>query len=483
MKPLLLACLFAGPISAVANQVVDTTNPAPRKPNILFVITDDQRYDAMSVVQTEQRENARFPWVTSPNMDRLAREGVRFRNAFVTNSVCSPSRATILTGRYNHHNGIVNNSTPFNPSDGTYVHLLRDAGYTTGYAGKWHMGKQSGQRPGFDYSASYIGQGTYFDEPFEVNGEMRATRGWVDDVATDFALDFIRAQKDRTFALTVGYKSPHGPSLPPPRHADAYARQQSRTVPSLGLPPIFGGGDNSNPQLTPPGWKGERLDYFRTLLGVDENLGRILGELDSLGIADDSFVVFTSDNGLFMGEHRLADKRAAYDESLRVPMLVRYPRMAQKGQVRDEIVLNIDLASTFLDYAGVPIPAKMQGRSWRPLLDGRGGPWREAFFYSYYLERQYPRVPTVTAVRTMSAKLVKYPLHPEWTELFDLRADPYETRNLHGDPLASELQAIMERLLERESAAVGFFIPDFADKAPPRRDAANQSSPGPGAAR
>lgn len=428
----------------------------PERPNILLVITDDQRHDTLSVVQAEQGEKGRFPWTETPNMDRLAREGVRFRNAFVVNSVCSPSRASILTGLYAHQHGIVNNRTPFPEDATTYVKLLREAGYRTGYFGKWHMGSQSGQRPGFDDSASFIGQGHYFDEPFEINGKSTPTQGWVDDVTTDFALDFIRKNKEQPFAITVGYKSPHGPHTPPPRLASRYSGLKSREVPNLSVPLIFDA--NAKPA------KFEGADYHRTLSGVDENLGRILDELERLGIAENTLVIYTSDNGLFRGEHRLGDKRAAYEESMRVPMLFHYPKLGLPAEVLDQIVLNIDIPPTILDYAGVKVPESMQGRSWKPLLAGDARGWRTSFFYCYHLERDYPRVPTTTAVRSASAKLIKYPDHPEWTELFDLEADPYETRNLVGDSSAADLKAKMEKLFETESKAVGFHIPAFADK-------------------
>lgn len=447
---------------AVSALIHAASASASDRPNIVLVIADDQRYDALSVVQSEQGERGRFPWAETPNMDQLAKEGVRFRNAFVVNSVCSPSRASILTGLYSHRNGILNNRTAFPEDSLTYVKLLREAGYRTGYFGKWHMGNQSGPRPGFDVSASFVGQGHYFDEPFEVNGQVTPTKGWVDDVTTDFALDFIRNNKGRPFAVTIGYKAPHGPHTPPPRLATAYTGKKPNPVPNLDAPLIFDSAEaGAETKKTP---KYDNPDYHRAIRGIDENLGRLLRELEQIGIGEDTLVIYTSDNGLFRGEHGLGDKRAAYEESMRVPMLLRYPRLGLQPEVLDQIVLNIDIPPTILDYAGVKIPESMQGRSWKPLLAGAAKDWRTSFFYCYHLEREYPRVPTTTAVRTASSKLIKYPDHPEWTELFDLRSDPYETRNLFGDPSAGELRKQMEDLFEKESAAVGFFIPAFADK-------------------
>lgn len=436
--------------------------PAERRPNFLLIIADDQRYDAMSCVQKEQGEKARFPWIDTPNMDRLAREGVRFRNAFVVNSLCSPSRASILTGRHGFLNGVVNNRREFPAESVTYASLMRQAGYRTGYIGKWHMGQQSGQRPGFDFSASYVGQGKYTDYPFEINGVSTPTKGWVDDVSTDFALQFLRENKGQPFVLTVGFKSPHGPSQPPPRLANYYGKPQARTVPNLSIPAIFlGAPDYATAVAEPPGWKNENVNYHRTVRGADEDLGRLLDELDRLGLAENTFVIFTSDNGLFHGEHRLGDKRAGYEESMRVPMLVRFPKLGLRGVHLDADVLNLDIPETMLDYAGIKIPDAMQGRSWRSLFEAKADLWRTAFFYSYFQENDYPRIPTLTAVRTSHAKLLKYPGHEEWTELFDLRNDPFEINNLASQP--SELRQEMEKLYASESKAAGFLIPPFAD--------------------
>jgi arylsulfatase A-like enzyme len=448
----------------------------PRRPNFVFVYCDDQRWDAMGVVQREQGERARFPWLKTPNMDRLAAEGVRFRNAFVVNSLCSPSRASYLTGRYGHENGVVNNHTPFPLENVTYAQLLRQAGYRTGYVGKFHMDGMKGQRPGFDYSASFIGQGRYVDCPFEINGKETATKGWVDDVSTDFAMQFIRDHKGEPFMLAVGFKSAHGPFDPPERLAGLYDGETARAIPNLDHPAIYlrGGGAAQKPAARKKaGGGGPGLGYFRCLTAADENLGRLLKLLDELHLTDDTMVVFSSDNGFYLGEHRLGDKRSAYDESLRIPLLVRYPKLSRRGGTIDAMALNIDLAPTFLDYAGVTIPKEVQGRSWRPLLEGRGDDWRKAYFYCYFYERGY-NTPTVTAVRTETVKLIRYPGHEEWTELFDLTADPYELKNLIDDPAHDALRQSMEAEYGRQLSKIGFQIPPFADTP---GEAANANQP------
>jgi arylsulfatase A-like enzyme len=457
-----LALLLLVPLVAPAR-----AQEPSRRPNVLFVFTDDQRYDALGVVQREQGARGRFPWVQSPNLDRLAAEGVRFRNAFVVNSLCAPSRATYLTGRYGFQNGVVNNHTPFPEDAVTVASLLRPAGYRTGYVGKWHMGNQRGKRPSFDTSASFLGQGRYVDCPFEIDGRETPTKGWVDDVSTDYAIDFLRENRDRPFLLYVGFKAAHGPFDPPARHAKTYEGETARPVPNLDIPPGYS--PDANPAPRAGGDRPTNLGYFRCLAAADDNVGRLLATLDELKLADDTIVVYASDNGFYLGEHRLGDKRSAYDESLRIPLLLRYPRAVKPGRTEDRMVLNVDLVPTILDYAGVAAPNDLPGRSWRPLLEGTPNDWRTAWFYCYYYERGF-RIPTVTAVRTDRAKLIRYPGHDEWTELFDLAADPYETRNLRDDPAHAELRRTLEAEYDRQKSAIGFTIPAYADdpaKEPP----------------
>lgn len=435
-------------ILAVALVSAKSVHAQERKPNFVFIYADDHRWDAMSVVQREQGERARFPWVRTPNMDRLAANGVRFRNAFVTLSLCAPSRAAFLTGRYNHVNGITNNSTPFPADAVTYATLLRAAGYRTAYIGKWHMGNQKGARPGFDYSASFVGQGKYNDCPFEIDGVPTPTKGWVDHVSADFAIDWMKKNRDRPFAVAIGLKSPHGPrggkNLPEALQ-NVYAGEKSRTTPNCGVPAIFHSPDPKTGKFAQGlADNAEHLDYLRHINGVDDVLGRILDALADLGIADDTVVIYSSDNGYFLGEHCSGDKRALYEESIRIPMLVSYPRHFPKGTTVDEMVLNIDLAPTFLDLAGVAIPNDMQGASWKDLAAGKmAAKGRSSFLAEYY--KELGGVPTCYGLRTKTHALIKYPDHPEWTEVFDLQVDPYEVKNLVSD-------AALTRRLESELA-------------------------------
>jgi arylsulfatase A-like enzyme len=450
-----------------------------RRPNFLLIYTDDQRFDAMGVVQREQGDAGRFPWLNTPNHDRLAAGGVRFRNAFVINSLCAPSRANFLTGRYSHLNGVANNHTPFPADSVTFATELRKVGYTAGYFGKWHMGSQSGQRPGFDYSASFVGQGRYFDCPIEVNGKSTPSTGWVDDVTTDYARDWIRQHRDKPFVAVMGFKSSHGPWSPPERRKNDLADAVSKPPQNADARPPYLGDKPAAPAgkkaAAPAGKNGGKQpvntdrtemqrNYFRTLLAVDDNLGRILDLLDELKLADDTVVVFTSDNGYYLGDHGLGDKRSAYDESLRIPMLVRYPRLIKPGATHDAMVLNIDVAPTFLELAGVQTPASVQGRSFVPLLAGQTpADWRKAWFYEYFFERGFSH-PTILAVRTETHKLIRYPGHDDWTELFDLKADPYEKKNLFNDPASAELRKQMEAEFDRQAKAVDFQVPAYADE-------------------
>lgn len=464
-RTLLLLLMLTGTLASAAE----------RQPNFLFIYTDDQRWDAMGVVQREQGHRARFPWFQSPSMDRLATEGVRFRNAFVTLSLCAPSRAAFLTGRYNHLNGITDNGTSFPENSVTHATLLHAAGYRTAYIGKWHMGNQRGPRPGFDYSASFIGHGRYQDCPVEINGVSTPTKGWLDDVSTDFAIEWMKQNHDRPFLMVVGFKSPHSPrggDNLPARLRNIYVDATSRLTPNCGVPAIFHKPDPKTGK-NPTGLADNavHLDYLRHIAGADENLGRLLDALQEFGVAEDTVVVYTSDNGYYLGEHCSGDKRSLYEESLRVPMLARYPRLFGKGLVVDELVLNVDLAPTFLDLAGVPVPPAMQGASWKELAAGRKpSNWRHSFFAEYY--KELGDVPTAYAMRTTTHKLVKYPNRPEWTEVFDLVADPYEIKNLVADSaLTAKLGAELDSLMK----TVNYTMPTNANK--PREAARPPAKP------
>ncbi|MDR1271044.1 MAG: sulfatase, partial [Planctomycetaceae bacterium] len=449
---------------------------ADNRPNFLFVYSDDQSYDQFGIVQQEQGEKGRYPWFKTPNMDRLAENGVRFRNAFVTTSLCAPSRAAFLTGRYNHCNGIASNFRSLPVDTVTYASLLQKAGYATGYFGKWHMGGQR-ERPGFDYHASFIGHGQFFDCPLLVQGIEIPTKGWVDDVTTDYAIKFIEEQKltGKPWSAVVGFKAPHGPATPPERNATLYEGEKARIVPNLNLQAIYlekQGIPFKKQPLPENGLVSVSYGRFRCVKACDENLGRLMDALDRLGYAENTVVIYCSDNGYYTGEHGLGDKRSAYEESLRIPFIVRFPKLAgkNKGLVVDEPILNIDLAPTLLDFAEVAIPKEIQGKSLRPLLEGKKpADWRKSWFYEYFAEQQRnSKVVDVTAVRTLDAKLIRYALkkgiQEDWSELFDLKNDPYETKNLYNNSDYTELREKMETEYNRLKEEISYEIPDYVDR-------------------
>jgi len=438
-------------------------SPAPGGPNILLVVSDDQRWDELGVVQQQQGMLARFGFLQTPHLDRLAAQGARFSNAFVTTSLCSPSRAAILTGQYNHANRIIDNETAF-PDRPTWASLARDAGYATAYFGKWHHGRQW-ERPGFDYTATYAGQGFYDGTDFRVNGKYMAGKDrYVDAMTTDLAIDYLRSRGDRPFAIMLGFKAPHRPYTAAAEQAELYTDRQVR--PSVNRRSRAPWLDATLQVRTDRAWmrtqRGELLERMRTLTSMDSNLGRLLDALDELGLADNTVVIFTSDNGYLLDDHSQGDKRLAYEESIRVPLLVRLPGQASPAVI-SELALNIDIAPTLLDIAGLPVPDWMQGRSLLPLLQNRATDWRDDFLYEYWQENEFwqaahiMRRPTVYAVRTRTHKLITYPDFPRWTEMFDLSRDPFETRNLANYPSArATREALCDRLkaLQRETGFI-----------------------------
>jgi arylsulfatase A-like enzyme len=462
----------------IAILVAASVVAAAERPNFLFVYTDDQRYDEFGAVQREQGDKARFPWFETPNMDRLAREGVRFRNTFATCSLCAPSRAAFLTGRYNHCNGIASNFRPLPLDTVSHASILRQSGYTTGYVGKWHMGGQK-ECPGFDFQATLIGHGRYVDCPLIVNGVETPTTGWVDDATTGYAIDFLKQQKDKDkpWLMVVGFKAPHGPCTPPERAEKRFENEKARIVPNLDVQPIYLSKLGVSPRKGPQPENGlipAPVNHLRCVSAADDNLGRLLDTLDQLGYTENTVVVFASDNGFYLGEHNTGDKRSAYEESLRIPFIVRYPKAGEtaKGKVVDEPILNIDLAPSFLDLAGVPIPKEIQGKSWRQFLEGKHpADWRTTWFYEYFAENQNgTRIVDITAVRSLHTKLIRYSNKDgrleDWSELFDLDKDPYEITNLYDNPAYRQQREQLEKEYDILYKEVGYRIPDYVVRPP-----------------
>ncbi len=445
-----------------------------KRPNVLFILTDDQRVDAMSCF-------GHPPWLRTPNMDRIRNEGVNFQNAFVTTSLCSPSRGSFLTGCYAHtHNVRTNESNDPDPSLQTFPMVLQAAGYNTAFIGKWHMQPSANPRPGFDYWLSFRGQGKYINPELNENGKDFKQEGYMTDLLTDYALRFLQQPRTGPFCLYLSHKAVHGPFTPAERHKNLYSGEQFPEPESFddtfeGKPEWIRAGmvrgarreamrKNKDkpvpPKIEPGKWNPTvegRTNYYRALAAVDDGIGRVLDELQRTGELDNTLIIFAGDNGYFQGEHRRGDKRLMYEESLRIPMVMRYPGLVKPGSTVDEMVLNIDVAPTVLDLCGVAVPASVQGESVAPLLCEQETNWRSSFLYEYFQEGWLPGIPTMFGVRTERWKYVTYPDIDDIDEMYDLETDPLEMTNLAEDPKYAakrrELEGELDRLMKETKYA------------------------------
>jgi arylsulfatase A-like enzyme len=435
------------------------------RPNVIVILTDDQRHDAMSC--------AGHPFLKTPNMDRLANEGTRFVNAFVTTSLCSPSRASLLSGVYAHTHKVLNNFTDFPNELPNYPRRLHEAGYVTAYIGKWHMGEQNdGVRPGFDHWMSHKGQGNYFDNEFNIDGKHQVIKGYYTTVVTDHAVDWLKRKRQKPFLMILGHKAPHGgPIQPEPKYEKTFGDTAITKPKNLEV-------DASKPawlKESVPTWHGVGgplyglkeyprfvRSYLGTILSVDDSVGRIYDTLKEIKQLDNTLIVFTSDNGFALGEHGRVDKRTMYEESIRVPLLVRYPKLAKPRAPIQEMVLSLDLAPSILDICGAKPLEKIHGASWKKLLAGDATGWRTAFHYQYNYEAQFPFTPNVRGIRTDDWKYIHYP-HGDGqpdrhkAELYHLKDDPLEMKNLIGDAkYAAKVKELQEQLLrlQKESGAL-----------------------------
>jgi N-acetylglucosamine-6-sulfatase len=438
----------------------------------VVIVADDMAYGLFG-------PGRRFPFLTLPSLEGLAQRAVFFDNAFVTTSLCSPSRATLLTGLYAHTHGVlVNETEELEASVPTYPQILQRSGYETAFVGKWHMdARNDGPRPGFEYWVSFRGQGVYEDPVLNENGRVGQRLGYTTDLLTDYAVDWLGRPRTRPFLLILSHKAPHNPALPAGRHAallsdaalpepvsfrDSFEGKpawERRYACCGGTPAAFVECPDPQPErIAPWPWSARdagRLDYLRTLHALDDSVGRVMGALETNGVAGSTYVVFLSDNGLFLGEHRLGDKRLAYEESLRIPLVISGPAIIPRRV--DAMALNLDLAPTTLDLAGLPVPPEMQGRSLAPLLRGGQEAPHPSFLYEYRGDSLLPVVPDILAVRTATRKYVTYPSGPGDVELYDLLTDPHEMSNLAGRPewaaAEGELRDELERLGTATAAA------------------------------
>jgi arylsulfatase A-like enzyme len=449
-----------------------------RRPNILFIMSDDHAAHAISAYGSKINK--------TPNLDRLATGGMKLTNCFCTNSICTPSRAAILTGQYSHKNGVYTLADSLDPNRDNVAKELQKAGYQTAIVGKWHLQKDP---TGFDYWNILPGQGAYYDPEFITAEGRKKYTGYCTDLIADFSLDWLKKRdKNKPFYLMCHHKAPHRPWQPDPKYKTLFEGETipepdnlldhyQGKAPSMAAVQMKVGENNTKTDLKvdkPAGLEGDALrkwayqyyikDYLRCVRSVDDNVGRMLDYLDAENLANDTIVIYTSDQGFFLGDHGLYDKRLMLEESLRMPFLVRYPAAIKGGSVKDDIVLNIDFAPTFLDFAGKNAPAEMQGRSFRANLTGRTPRnWRDSMYYRYWMHNDPDHhVPGHYGIRTKQYKLIYYygkPLgmkgahepstEPAW-EFYDLQKDPREMVNRYTDPayqkIIPKLKAEMNRL-------------------------------------
>jgi len=427
--------------------------PRSRRPNIIVNVMDDQRWDCLSCYEGKSVLN----FIRTPNMDRLAAEGVRFRNAFVTFSLCSPSRATMLTGKDVRTHGVNRLANDIAAGHEIFPTLLKQAGYETGYTGKWHIGKASDvPLPAFDHWAGVRDQGQYVDPVMNINGSTTKVPGYATEIFMDQAVEFITKKRDKPFFLWLGQKAPHSPCTPP-KHLETLYDDID-----VAKPPTYFESHDDKPTwfveqhdhdffhtLLHPNAAYQKYtkDFCRTIVSVDEQLGRMMKTLDEKGLTENTIIIHIADNGHFLGEHQLYSKMLMYEESIRVPLIVRYPGFAKTGYKCDDMVLNLDMGPTVLDLAGVPVPKDMEGRSFRELVAGRTPRnWRRSYRYEYYCSSW--GLPDFDGVRTSDGW--KYCRFPDWEQMYNVNEDPTELRNLAKDSKyaskKSELQQELRRL-------------------------------------
>lgn len=459
-----LACVlkYSMPIAA------QPARRAAKRYNIVFVLLDDQRYDAMGFVRGQS-------FLETPNMDSIARNGAHLPNAYVTTALCSPSRASILTGKYAHNHKVVDNDSPLPSGLKFFPQMMQKAGYETAFIGKWHMGGATDHpQPGFNHWVSFKAQGHYLPhrDGLNVNGKKVEQKGYITDDLNGYALDWLKARTaGKPFVLYLSHKAVHAEFIPAERHSGKYEKetfvepktQDPKNV--SGAPAWVRNQRNS--------WHGldfpyhSELDvseyykrYAETLLAVDEGIGRIVESLKAKGLYENTLIAVMGDNGFAFGEHGLIDKRTAYEESMRVPLVMQLPAVIKPGSKFDEVVANIDLAPTFLELGGLRPPADMDGKSYLPILRGQKIAWRDSLLYEYYWEYAFPQTPTVHALRGERFKYINYYGLWDINELYDLRADPLETRNLISDPEhRTTVNTMREQLFGVMERTGGMYIP------------------------
>lgn len=450
--------------------------------NLVVILSDDHSYNTMSC--------AGHPWLKTPGMDRMASRGALFSNAFATTSLCSPSRASIMTGQYAHAHGVLDNSTPFAKNAVVFPELLRRNGYRTAFMGKWHMGNE-GERPqaGFERWISFRGQGVYIDPVLSYDGRQEKRQGYLTDILTQEALKFIGEKKADPFCLFLSHKAVHGFCEPAARHRELY-----RTEP---IPYPKSMADTDEAYRGKPDWVRRQRrswhgvdgmynrtisfdknyrDYCTTLMALDDSIGQVLSTLEDNRLLQSTLVLYMSDNGFQFGEHGLIDKRTMYESSIRIPMLAHCPDLFEANQKVRGMALNIDVAPTLLDAAGLAPARTMHGRSLLPLLKG-GAEWRKDFLYEYFWERAYPQTPSILGLRTDRHSYMNY--HGVWDrdELYDIEADPGQNNNLlagavienQGGPLSAQIKdPAVKSLVQGFQTRIGQIMAETGGRVEPR---------------
>lgn len=457
------------------------------QPNLLFIMSDDHAAHAMSCYGSKINR--------TPQLDRIAAGGVRFNNCFCTNSICEPSRAAILTGTYNHVNKVTTIGAHLDNRLENVAKILQQNAYQTGLVGKWHLGQGEAHWPtGFDYYDILIDQGEYHNPNFVCDGEKRTVEGYVTELITDLSLKWLSARdRDRPFMLMCHHKAPHRNWQPDEKHAHMYddvtipepvtfnddyanrasaaAAAQMRVLEDLNEHDMKQPFPQGLTQAELKSWKYQRYmkDYLACVASVDDNVGRLLDYLDDEGLAENTIVIYTSDQGFFLGDHGWYDKRFMYEESLRMPMVMRYPKEIAAGSINDDIIVNVDFPALFLDYAGIDIPDYYQGRSFRANAAGSTpADWRQSMYYRYWMHLAHHNVYAHYGIRTHTHKLIYYYAdglgqpgtpdgelcEPEW-ELFDLEKDPCELTSVYAEPDYQETVVELKRELHELQAALG----------------------------
>jgi N-acetylglucosamine-6-sulfatase len=455
-----------------------------RRPNVLFVLCDDLRWDALGY--------AGNPHVKTPNIDRLAREGVAFKNMFCTTSLCSPSRASILSGLYAHKHGVQDNFTEYPTSFKSFPMVLQSTGYDTAYFGKWHMGENNDQpRPGFNYFATHKGQGKYFDTEWNLNGAGgKVIPGYYTHIVTDLAMDWLRRDHGgKPWCLMIGHKAPHSFYFPEPKYSNTFdkvwipypesafhledkpAWLKDRLYTWHGIyGPLFEWRKqfpDDRPEAVRDFANMTRA-YWGTILSVDDSVGKLVAELKRRGELDNTLIVFMGDNGLLNGEHGMVDKRTMHEASIRIPLAIRFPALtgapasgpAPGGKVIDQQVLTMDVAPSILELCAAPALKNIDGKSFVKLVRHGDSSWRKAWLYHYNYEKQFPYTPNVRGVRTDEWKYIHYP-HGDGrpdrhqAELYNMEFDPLERQNLIAHPKYAGVVKQMQNELTRQLKAVG----------------------------